>query len=152
MRYDPRIGHYHSPEELHPSPSPVELARMLNYGSVEEMERACAESIPEEPICNHCGIECQDPEKGKKEACDQFVSHWDVEAAEEKKWAGEHPFACEFCKDFTPGYDGDFSEPPTGPDCDGEHWQSQYLPGFPFDNGCKHHSKRRVQSENLDNG
>jgi hypothetical protein len=146
MRHDPRMRIY-SPEELHPSPSPAELAKMCGYSSVEEMEKACAESIPEEPICNHCGVECQDPESGKKQSCDQFVSHWDLEAAQKKKWAEEHPYACQFCSDFNKGHPSSFYDPGESEGCEGTHWQSMYLSGFPFPNGCKHHSKRRIQGE-----
>lgn len=143
MRHDPRMRIY-SPEELHPSPNPAEMAKMLGYASVEEMEKVCAESIPEEPICNYCGVECQDPERGKKHACDQFVSHWDLEAAEEKKWAEEHPFACQFCEDYVKGYDGDFFDPGSGPECaNPKGFRCMSLKGFPFVNGCKYHSKRR---------
>jgi hypothetical protein len=125
------------------------MAEMLGYSSVEEMQKAFDESIPDEPVCDQCGVDCQDPEKGKKFKCDTFKSDYDIDMEEEAKWVKEHPFACEFCDHFTKGYDGDFFDPGSGPECDGPT-NASYLKTFPFDNGCKHHSKRRVESENLD--
>jgi hypothetical protein len=137
------------PEERYPSPKGESLAKMLGYESVEEMQKAFDMAYEDElrrrNLCDQCGTEkCKDPEKGNKtewQGCDSFKSHWDIEIEEEAKWVKNHPLRCETCASYVDGDDSvGLSE-----GCEGKHWQSMYLPGFPFPNGCKYHSKRRAR-------
>ena len=124
MRYDPRLGRNESLEERCPSPNPAELAKMCGYASVEEMEKACAmESINEDA----------------PDLTDEYE--------DQAKWFKDHPFSCELCKEFITEIPDNFYDQGSGPECNGPNPNVCFLKAFPFDNGCKHHSKRRAGSE-----
>jgi hypothetical protein len=139
---------YENPEERYPSPKGKALADMLGYSSVEEMQKAFDESVPAEPLCKTCAIDCNHTDKGTRLECPDHKDDYTLSMEQQAVWNKEHPLRCQTCDDFTGETPDIGMDQGSGPECGNpKGFRSMSLPGFPFENGCKYHSKRGIQGE-----